>query len=125
MIYDQLKPLKLSKSVFTCDIKKAKLLNTHLPPVYLSEVAAAGYDPQYLLNLNQEAYTLAHSTTAHSSSLEVALAFSRSRQDILQFLAIIDTLPWQQSALITTGVTLATWGRSEMTWLVMILLATV
>ena len=35
--------------------------------MYLSEVAVAGFDPQYLLNLNQEAYTLAHCATAHSS----------------------------------------------------------
>ena len=62
-----IKPLKLCKSVFTHDIKNAKLLNTRLPPLYLSEVAAVGFDPQYLLNLNQKAYTLAHCATAHSS----------------------------------------------------------
>ena len=48
--------------MFTRDIKNAKLLNTLLPPVYLSEVAVVGFDPQYLLNLNQEAYALAHYT---------------------------------------------------------------
>ena len=41
---------------------------TRLPPVYLSEVSAVGFDPQYLLNLNQEAYTLAHCATAHFST---------------------------------------------------------
>ena len=57
--------LKLCKSMFTRDIKNAKLFNTHLSPVYLSEVAAAGFDPQYLLNLNQKAYALAHCATVH------------------------------------------------------------
>ena len=69
MGYDQLKPLKLRKSVFTRDIKNSKLLNTRLPPVYLSEVQVAGFDPQYLLNLNQEAYALVHWATAHSSAI--------------------------------------------------------
>ena len=53
--------------MFTRDIKNAKVLNTRLPPVHLSEVAATGFDPQYLLNFNQEAYALAHCATAHFS----------------------------------------------------------
>ena len=65
MGYEQPKHLKLCKSVFTHDIKNAKLLNTRLPPVYLSEVAAAGFDPQNFLNLNQEA--LEHCATTYSS----------------------------------------------------------
>ena len=72
MGYNQLKVLKLCKSVFTRDIKNVKLLNTRLLPVYLSEFAATGFNPQYLLNLNQEVYTLAHCATAHSSRAEVA-----------------------------------------------------
>ena len=55
--------------MFTLAIKNAKLLNTCLPPVYLSEIAAAGFDPQYLLNFNQEAYALTHCATAHSSGI--------------------------------------------------------
>ena len=47
MGYNQIKPLKLCKSVFTHDIKNVKMLNIRLPPVYLSEVTAAGFDPQY------------------------------------------------------------------------------
>ena len=58
--------------MFTRDIKNAKLFNTRLPPVYLSEVAAAEFDPQYLLNFNQEAYTLAHCSLAHSSRAKLA-----------------------------------------------------
>ena len=68
MGYEQPKHLKLCKSVFTHDIKNAKLLNTRLPPVYLSEAVAVGFDTQYLLNLNQETYTLEHCTTAYSST---------------------------------------------------------
>ena len=51
--------------MFARDIENAKLLNTRLPPVYLSEVAAAGFDPQNFLNLNQEA--LEHCATTYSS----------------------------------------------------------
>ena len=35
-----------------------------------------------------------------------------------------DTLPWQQRPLINTRVTLATWNRSELALLVLVLLAT-
>ena len=53
-----------SASPFTHDIKNAKLLNTRLPQVDLSEVVAAGFDPQYLFDLNQEA--LRHSSLLYS-----------------------------------------------------------
>ena len=47
--------------------KMPSCLTLAYPHVYLLEVVVAGFHPQYLLNLNQEAYTLAHCTTAHSS----------------------------------------------------------